>query len=61
MESCAVVDEISFYDVQSPDRIAEAIQHVTLETAEATSMLLDKVDSDFSKSLEALINVENIF
>ena len=57
VESCAVVDEISFYDVQSPDRIAEAIQHVTLETAETTSMLLDKVDSDFSKSLEALLNV----
>ena len=57
VESCAVVDEISFYDVQSPDKIAEAIQHVTLETAETPSMLLDKVDSDFSKSLEALLNV----
>ena len=61
VESCAVVDNISFYDVQSPDKIAEAIQRVTLETAETSSMLLDKVDSDFSKSLEALLNVENIF
>lgn len=57
VESCAVVDEISFYDVQSPDRIAEAIQHVSLDTAGASSMLLDKVDLDFSKSLEVLLNV----
>lgn len=57
VESCAVVDEISFYDIQSPENIAEAIQHVTLETTETSSMLLDKIDSDFSKSLEALLNV----
>lgn len=57
VESCAVVDEISFYDIQSPENIAEAIRHVTLETTETSSMLLDKVDLDFSKSLEALLNV----
>lgn len=56
VESCAVVDEVSFYDVQSPDRIAEAIQHVSLDTAGASSMLLDKVDLEFSKSLEVLLN-----
>lgn len=57
VESCAVVDEISFYDIQSPENIAEAIRHVTLETAETSSMLLNKADLDFSKSLEALLNV----
>lgn len=56
VESCEVVDEISFYDIQSPERIAEAIQRVKLDPAETASMLLGKVDSDFLKSLEVLLN-----
>lgn len=56
VESCAVVGEISFYDVQSPDKIAEAIQNVTLLSKDTSSMLLSKVDLDFSKSLETLLN-----
>lgn len=57
VESCEVVDEVSFYDVQSPDRIAEAIQRVRLGSNETASMLLDKVDSNFLKKLSDLLNV----
>lgn len=56
VESCEVVDEISFYDVQAPEKIAEAVLRISLDTYRTPLTLLDKVDSVFLKSLAALLN-----
>ena len=56
VESCAVVEEVSFYDIQAPEKIAEAILRISLDTDGTPLRLLDKVDLDFLKSLAALLN-----
>ena len=56
VEFCAVVDEVSFYDIQIPEKIAEAVTHVSLDTEEAPLRILDKVDSEFMCLLLELLN-----
>lgn len=56
VETCAVVDAVCFYDVQSPDKIAESVQNLSLDMKESSLSLLNKVDKDFSKLLTAVLN-----
>lgn len=55
IEKSAVGAFLHYYDIQEPQRIAQAIRNVDINTTRDTGRLIEKLDKDFIDSLRILL------
>ena len=51
-----IADNVSFYDIDSPEKIAEAIQKINIENSSSTQIKMENLHSDFKNQLNVLLN-----